>query len=453
MFSKAENSAAKNFWYSSIFWLIISMLAGLVVAIKQINPNFLGGVPWLSYGRIRPIHTNGVLFAWLSMTYIAALFYMIPKLLRTPLWSERMGNITCFLWNILIILAVITLASGITTGVEYAELILPLDIYVAVGVAMVAINVFMTIAKREEKQLYVSIWYFVGSLLWLPLVYVVGNVPSQLIGGAPQANMNWFYGHNAIGLWFTTVGIGQIYYLLPKLTGKPLYSHKLSLIGFWTIATFYVWNGPHHLVNAPIPVWLMKAGIIPSILLIIPVWTVLANVVGTMKGAWHKVSEDVGLKFIITGSIFYLLACLQGPFQSLMTVSAVVKYTQWVVGHAHMAPFAAFSFVSFAAIYYAIPRITGRQLYSKSLQNWHYWFSLLGFIIFAFSLWIAGIIQGFSWINGDPFTESLVVIKPLLVARAVGGTMMILAQFFFAYNIFKTVTTGARLETKKSMAA
>lgn len=256
--------------------------------------------------------------------------------------------------------------------------------------------------------------------------------------------MNWFYGHNVLGLWFTTVGIGQIYYLLPKMTGKPLYSHKLSLIGFWTIATIYVWNGPHHLVNGPIPVWLMKAGIIPSVLLIIPVWTVLANVFGTMRGAWHKVSEDVSMKFLITASIFYLMACLQGPFQALMQVSAVVKFTHWVVGHAHMAPFAAFSFVCFVTIYYAIPRLTGRNIYSKALMNWHYYFSVIGFLMFAFTLWIAGVIQGFAWMEGTPFIETVTTVQDLVLWRAIGGTMMIVGQFFFVFNIWKTVTSGTK---------
>ncbi len=453
MFSNAPDSAAKHFWYSSLVWLLISMLAGLVVALKQIWPDFLGGTEFLTYGHIRPIHTNGVLFAWLSTAYIGSMFYMVPRLVRVPLYSEKLGHITALIWNLLIIMAVVTLSMGITTGVEYAELIWPLDIIVAIGVVLVAVNIFATIARRQEKQLYVSIWYFVGSLFWLPLVYIVGNIPSEWIGGAPQANMNWFYGHNAIGLWFTTVGIGQIYYLLPKLTGKPLYSHKLSLIGFWTIATFYVWNGPHHLVNGPIPLWLMKAGIIPSILLIIPVWTVVANIFGTMKGCWDKVKTDIALKFIATASVFYVLTCLQGPFQSLMSVSAVVKFTHWVVGHAHMPLFCVFSFVLFAAMYYVIPRWYGRQIYSKAMCEWHYYLSVIGFLIFAFTMWTAGVIQGFEWMKGTPFIETVRQVRTLVAFRAVGGAMMIIAQFFFVANLYLTVKKGQPVSSTKSVAA
>ena len=262
--------------------------------------------------------------------------------------------------------------------------------------------------------------------------------------------MNWFYGHNVLGLWFTTVGIGTMYYLLPKLTGKPIYSHKLSLIGFWTIGTFYVWNGPHHLVNSPIPLWLMKAGIIPSILLIIPVWTVLANVIGTMKGKWHLVQDDVRLKFLITAMIFYLMACLQGPFQALMSVSAVIKYTHWVPGHAHMAPFGAFSFIGFIMIYYAVPRMSGKDIYSKSAQNWHYYLSVLGFLVFAFSMWIAGVMQGFAWMDGISFMETVNMTRPFVAVRAVGGTLMIVAQFFFAWNIIMTLKAGKQFKADTS---
>ncbi|RKD23876.1 hypothetical protein BEP19_05460 [Ammoniphilus oxalaticus] len=450
MLSNAEHSAAKNFWYTAIGWLLISMLAGLVVAFKQVWPEFMGGSEYLTYGRVRPIHTNGVLLAWLSMVNVGCMFYIVPKLLRTKLWSEKLGNFTCVLWNLGITAGVVILATGYSTGVEYAELPLWLDILVAVLAILVAVNVFMTIKNRKEQQLYVSIWYFVGSLIWLPGVWIVGNVPAPLVGGAIQANMNWFYGHNVLGLWFTTVGIGTMYYLLPKLTGKPIYSHKLSLIGFWTIGTFYVWNGPHHLVNSPIPFWLQKAGIIPSILLIIPVWTVLANVIGTMKGQWHQVRDNVNLKFLMTAMIFYLMACLQGPFQALMSVSAVIKYTHWVPGHAHMAPFGAFSFIGFIMIYFAVPRISGKEIYSKVAQNWHYYLSVVGFLVFAFSMWIAGVMQGFAWMDGLPFMETVNMTRPFVAVRAVGGTLMIVAQFFFAWNIFMTLKAGRHYEVDKS---
>jgi cbb3-type cytochrome c oxidase subunit I len=451
MLSTAENSASRNFMLSSMVWLVISMLVGLILALKMIYPGFLDGIPYLSFGRIRPIHTNGVLFAWLSAAYIGLIFYIVPKLTGTKLYSERLGNLTVILWNILIVLAVVALAMGMSSGVEYAELPLLLDIYVAIGVILVIVNVYGTIFQRKEQQLYVTLWYILASLIWLPLVYIIGNWP--WLSGINQANINWFYGHNAIGLWFTTAGVGFIYYLLPKLTGNPIYSHRLSLIGFWTLAILYPWNGPHHLVHSPIPMWLMKAGIIPSLLLIIPVWSVVANFFGTMKGKWQLVAEDIRLKFLVTGIIFYLLACFQGPMQALMSVSAVTKFTQWTVGHAHMGPFAGFSFVLFAGIYYIIPKITDREIsINWNLANWHYWLSIIGFIISSGALWIAGAIQGFSWIAGDPFMQSLVAMKPYFILRALGGSMMLLGQVFLVYNIFTSIAAGQRVETNQPAA-
>jgi len=438
MFSRAEDSAARGFMFSSIVWLLIAMSCGLVIAAKQMAPDVFAHVPWLTYGRIRQVHVNGVLFAWMSMAYVGALYYIIPRLTRVKLYSEKLAQVTLWLWNLLIVLAVVTLLAGMTTGVEYAELIWPLDIMVAVIVLLVGFNCIKTVAARKEKQLYVSIWYFIGSLIWLPLVYIVGNIPSEWIGGIQQANMNWFYGHNAIGLWFTTVGVGMIYYLLPKLTNAPLYSHRLSMIGFWAIATLYVWNGPHHLVNGPIPLWLMKAGIIPSLMLIIPVWSVVANVFGTIKGHWHKVSQSIGLKFLVTGTIFYLITCLQGPFQSLMGPSSVLKFTVWVPAHAHMPLFGGFSPVIFALVYYMLEKSNGR-IYSRGAQEAHYYFSVIGFLLFGFSMWIAGVLQGFSWVEGNPFMESITAMKSMMIIRSVGGTMMLIGQIFFAWNVWKTV--------------
>lgn len=437
MYSQADR-AARGFFYSGILWLVLFMSMGLIIAAKQLNPDIFAHTPWLTYGRVRMVHVNGVLFGWLSMALVGSMFYIIPRLCRTELYSAKLARFTLILFNLMIVLMSVSLLAGMTTGVEYGEMIWPLDILVAVIALSALVNGVMTVAKRKENQLYVSIWYFIGSLIWLPLVYIVGNIPSEWVGGIQQANMNWFYGHNVIGLWFTTVGIGIIYYLLPKLTNAPLYSHRMSMIGFWTIATFYVWNGPHHLVNGPIPLWLMKAGIVPSILLIIPVWTVVANVFGTLKGHWHKVRANVGLKFLVTGTIFYLITCLQGPFQSLMGPSSVLKFTEWVPGHAHMPLFGAFSSVLFAMIYYYIEKHHGK-VHSRGAQEVHFYFSVIGYLFFGFSMWIAGVIQGFSWVAGEPFMTSIEAIKELNMIRGIGGGFMLIGQIFFAYNVWKSV--------------
>ncbi|MED0677464.1 cbb3-type cytochrome c oxidase subunit I [Aneurinibacillus thermoaerophilus] len=458
-----ENKAVRFFFYSSLAWLIVGMIIGLILAIKYVWPDFLvwGAFlqKYLSYGRIRPVHTHILIFGWLSMAYVAGLLYVIPQLTRKSLEHPRFVRSLGVIWNVYMILAIITLSMGYTTTIEYAETVWPLDLLLIVLVAGITYACFKTIAKRNEKQLYVSLWYFMGSLIWLPFLYIIGNIVTYFISGVPQALAGWFYGHNIIGLWLTTVGVGFIYYLLPLLSKNPLYSHKLSLIGFWTIATFYVWNGPHHLQNGPIPAWLMKAGVVPSVLLIIPVWTVLANVFGTMKGKWHVISENVPLKFVVTGAIFYLITCLQGPFQSLMQPSAILKFTNWIIGHAHMPLFAAFSFVLFALFYYALPTLTGRKIYSQALMNWHFWLSVIGFLIFAFTTWTAGVMQGFAWAEGKqygvPFLEVVISLQPFSIARAIGGTLMFTGQLIFIYNVRRSLKDGQllSLEEKSSSTA
>ncbi|MGZ4123140.1 MAG: cbb3-type cytochrome c oxidase subunit I [Tumebacillaceae bacterium] len=445
------SGTVKVFFYFSLVWLLLSMLMGLVVALKAIHPDFLTSTRFMqeyfTYGRMRPVHINTALIGWLSGGLLGIIFYGVPALCKTELWSEGLGVVSAWLWNLNYLVGAIYILAGYQTGVEYAEMPIWNDIVVVISVLLFTINLYSTVAKRKERVLYVSLWYWNGSVLFLAIVYLVGNIPAQWIGpGIAQAGYYYFYMHNIIGLWFTIAGVGTIYYLLPKLTQRPIYSHKLSLIGFWFIAAFYSWNGPHHLINGPIPVWLMKAGIIPSLLLIIPVWSVLANIVGTMKGVWYKVSQNMSLKFLITGTLFYGLACIQGPFQALMGPHAILHFTYWVVGHAHMPLFAGFSLVVFSAMYYIMPRIVYRHIYSRVLMTWHYWLSVLGFLIFAFAMWTAGIIQGFEWMDGKQlggaFLQVLESLHIFLISRAVGGSMMFLGQIVFVWNIYRTVKVG-----------
>jgi len=449
-------SSAKGFLYSSIFWLIIAMLFGMIVALKSIDPNFLTGnavlQKYLSYGRIRPVHTNTAFFGWLSAANFGLAYYIIPQLCRVPLWSERLGRITVIGWNIMYVIGLSSILLGYQDAIEYGEMpIIPDILLILVGTG-VAYNILRTVLARKERQMYVSIWYMTASVVWLALAYFMGNIPTRFVAGIEQAGFEYFFVHNVIGLWFTPFGIGVFYYLLPKLVNRPIYSHRLSLIGFWTIAATYSWNGPHHLINGPIPVWLMKAGIIPSLLLIIPVWSVLANFIGTMKGQWHQVAHKPILKFLLTGGLFYLLACIQGPFQALMGPNAVLHFTYWVVGHSHMAVFGAFSLVAFAGIYYVIPRIVHKRVWSMQLMEWHFWFSTIGLLIFGFAMWTAGVIQGFAWMDGAQFgtawVQVLLRLHPYLIARAVGGSFMLMGQLSFVVNIIMTVRRGEEVDER-----
>jgi cbb3-type cytochrome c oxidase subunit I len=450
--SDEEGSAARNFILSSVVWLVVSSTVGIVVAIKMSSPQFLGGIPWLTFGRIRPIHTNGQLFGWLSMVQIGLALYVLTKLTRVNLYSERLANLVMWVWNLVVLVAAITLALGMNQGREYAELIWPLDILVLVGLGLLAFNVFMTVLRRRERQIYVSLWYIMGSFIWMPLIYFIGNIvwvtpwnsgPGAPFGGAlagvNDANINWFYGHNVLGLWFTTLGVASIYYLLPVVSRNPLYSHRLSLIGFWTIGTFYIWTGAHHLVWGPVPYWLQTIAIIFSVLLIIPVSTVVVNFLGTVRGHWDLLIKSPPIRFFITGTIFYLITCLQGPTQALRSVSQVVKFTNWVPGHAHLALFGTFSFMAFGGVYYVLPRLLGRKsMAHPALIEWQYWIALIGFFGFATSLWVGGLVQGAMWISGVPFLEGVRAQSPYYLVRAISGELMLVSVLIFAYNVYVT---------------
>ncbi|BCJ88481.1 cbb3-type cytochrome c oxidase subunit I [Effusibacillus dendaii] len=455
-------TTSKMFMYSSIVWLLLGMIMALLVAIKSVHPDFLTFnhffQQYFTYGRIRPIHTNIVLYGWLTPAFFAMWYYITPVLTKSPLYSERLGIMSVWLWNFVLIVWILLLFMGKQTPVEYHESPLLIDIIVIFLAALAGYNLLRTILNRKEKVMYVTLWYYLGTSIWLPMIWIVGFIPEYAsLPGIGEFSMAYTWVHNIIGVWFTPVGVGTMYFLLPKLSGKPLYSHKLSLIGFWTIATFYIWNGPHHLVNGPLPLWLMKAGIVPSLLMIIPVWTVLANFLGTMKGAWYKVAENIELKFLLTGGLFYFLACIQGPFQALMAPNAILHFTYWTVGHAHLPLFGAFTLVAFSGYYYALPRIVGRKIYSTVLMNWHYWLSVIGFLIFAFSMWLAGALQGFGWIDGNQigagFVKLVESLHIYLFARAIGGSMMFMGAIVFAWNIYKTATAGKRAGAEEPMPA
>jgi cbb3-type cytochrome c oxidase subunit I len=450
VFSNAEGSASRNFFYTAVLWMAIGMSFGLFAATLLIFPDLVKQVPILDYftfGRVRPVHTNLVMFGWLSGAYFGTLFYMVPRLGGNKLYSERLGNFTVVLHNLLMTSYAVLLLLGQNQGREYAEQPWVNKIFTVVVFALVGYNVIMTLATRKEKELYVSAWYMLGAVLTTPVVYIIGNqflMPTNPIAGVNDAVANWFYGHNILGYWFTPVGIGAVYYLLPKMTGNPVWSHKLSMIGFWVIFFVYGPTGAHHLVNGPVPYWLQTVAIAFSVALIIPVWTVLTNFYGTLNGKWGAVKDNVSLKFLVSAMVFYFITCFQGPMQALRSVSAITHYTNWVVGHAHLALLGTFSFVMFGTIYYVLPRLNGREIWSAKLMDWHFWLSLVGFTLFFVSLTIGGLVQGSYWAeNGsNMFIQSVIAMKPYHIVRAIGGAMILSAQFLFIYNIYKSAVAG-----------
>jgi len=332
-----EDRSAFFFLLIAGLFFVVSGLVALIVAAKLQIPTLLGNISWLTFGRLRPIHTNGMLFGWLLAADMGLCFYLVPRLCGVKLWSEKLGMATMYLWVFIILSAVVTLALGQNQGLEYAELPNWLDVFVVIAWVMFAINIFATVAKRKYEQMYVSLWYILASILWTAFVYIVGNFATVFTSGVNQANLNWFYVHNAVGLVFTPLGLGIGYYFIPKAAETPLYSHRLSMIGFWSLAFVYVWTGAHHMLHGPISQWLQTVAILFSVMLMIPVWTLVWNFFATMKGQWHQLKDNVPIKFLMTGTIFYLLTCFQGPMHSLRTVNAIVSKTDWIVGHAPMA--------------------------------------------------------------------------------------------------------------------
>jgi cytochrome c oxidase cbb3-type subunit I len=448
-----EDLTAKWFLLSSIAYFFIVGIIALTIAAKFVWPQLMGTAPYLTYGRLRPLHVNGMLFGWLLPADMGLTFYIVPRLCGVKLWSEKLGVVTAILWNIIVLGAVVTLPAGMNKGLEYAELITPLAVLVVIAWVMFGANIFATIATRKYEQMYVSTWYMMGTILWTAFVYLTGNFGTLFTTGVNQANLNWMYVHNAVGLIFTPVGLALAYYYIPKSSNTPLYSHKLSMIGFWSLAFVYVWTGAHHMLHGPISQWLQTIAIVFSVMLLIPVWAVVYNFFATMKGQWHQLRENVELKFLMSGVVFYLLTCFQGPMHSLRSVNAIVSKTDWIPGHAHMAVLGAFSFFAIAGIHYTIPRLFNRPLHSVAVANWSFWFFMIGGLGFFVTLWLGGFWQGWQWNNPSiPFIDTVVALKPVWAVRFLSGVMMFTGITLFLYNIMATVIGSKTPQTTAAAA-
>lgn len=458
-----DDTAVKWALWAGLIYLCVFGVIGFITAVKFIIPGLFEGVNWLSWPRLRPAHVQGMIFGWLLPVYMSMFYYMIPRLCGTPLWSNKIGKVTTVIWSVGIVIATFGLLNPMDTtnlwimtkGKEYEDYDLLSNIFLLTGWVLLVYNMGMTFARRKYKQMYASLWYAMGCLLWTAFVYIIGNWPSQLLGdtfqgatgealgfnGMNDANINWFYGHSIVGLIATPGGLALAYYFLPKATNAPLYSHKLSLIGFWTLGAIYIWNGAHHMIYGPIPYWLQTLATIFSFLLFIPVFAVVTNFFGTVRGEWHQLRTNIPMKFIISGTVFYLLTCIQGPTQALRDLSAIVHFTDYIIGHAHMALFGTFTFFAYAAVYYAIPRAYKKPLYSEGMAEWHFWLSFIGFIFFSVALWVGGFYQGWEWSNPNiTFVQTIHDIMPFWHIRALGGLMMLVGMFIFTFNLYKTAT-------------
>jgi cbb3-type cytochrome c oxidase subunit I len=433
----------RGYFLSAAGWLVVGTVGGFIGAIELVAPDLLGNISWLVFGRIRQVHTNVNMFGFVGTGLLGAAHYLVPALLRTPLHSERLGKLTLILWNIAIAVGVVTLSMGQTQNRENAEFIWPVDIGVLVALALVFYNLFQTLRQRKETLLYVSVWYVFGGLIFTFFTYLFGNAiwnpDTGSISGIPDAILAWFYGHNILGFFFTPLAVAAAYYIIPIACRAPLYSHTLSLIGFWSILLLYSHIGTHHLIQAPAPTWLKVVAITGSVGMIVPVMTVLVNLWLTMKDRLGYLYSDIGGKFVLVGTVWYLLTCLQGPLQSLPYVQRLTHFTNWVIAHAHMGVFGFSGSIAFGAMYFILPRITGKSLYSKKLAEIQYWLFLIGMIGFFTVLTTAGLIQGNGWLNGETVYRILPQIHLYMILRASLGILLIGGAVLGVYNIAMSI--------------
>lgn len=445
-FWENDYSAAKAFLVTGAFWFAIGTLEGLATAIHLVAPDFFANISWLEFGRIRPVHTNTMLFGFVTAMLIGAALYIFPRVLDTKLYSEPMGNLAALFYNAAILIGTVSLLGGLTQGREYAEYIFPVDVLIVIAFILLSANFIMTIVRRTEPLLYVSAWYFAGAVLWTTMMYPLGNVMWHPVTGSEAGVVDaiflWFYGHNIFGLLITPLAVGIAYYMFPRIAGAPLYSQLLGIIGFWSLLAFYTHIGGHHLIQAPVPTWLKTVSIIDSFAMMLPVATVLVNQWYTSRGRFSKFMVNPAAKLMFIGTIWYAIVCIQGPLQSLASVQRVTHFNNWVIGHSHIAVFGFTGFIALGGMYYVWPYVTGRKVYSERLINVQYWLVLLGLIGFFIVLTIAGLIQGQSWLNGETVYRVIPSLKPYMTLRLMFGLLIIAGAFIGLYNVIMSLFKG-----------
>jgi len=439
----AGNPTAKAFALTSALWFAGATTFGMIAAGYLIAPDFLANIEYIHFGRVRPMHINAVLFGFVTPGLLAAAFYYFPKLLRTELFSHKLGVFSAIFWNITVAAGLIGIAMGHTQGREYAELAWPVDIMVVISFAMVVFNILMTIRQRKERILFVSVWYTTAAVVLTSITYCLGNViwkpDTGALTGISDAILLWFYGHNIFGLLLTPMALGIAYYALPIATRSPLYSHTLSLLGFWSLIIVYTHIGTHHLLQVPVPTWLKTISIVDSVAMVIPVMIVLINLWYTVKGKLGDIHADIGAKFIFTGTIFYFFVNIQGSMMALPHVQRITHFNNWVVGHAHIGVLGFAGVTALGGLYFILPRITGKPLYSRFLADVQYWLVLIGVTGFAVVLTTVGLIQGNAWYNGETLYRTLPEIQPYYILRASLGTFIMIGAYLGLYNVVRSL--------------
>jgi cytochrome c oxidase cbb3-type subunit 1 len=433
---RSSRTAAFVFLTSSIFWLILGSLAGLIASEKLTQPDFLSGSAWLTFGRIRTAHLNMVIYGWASMAGLGISLWMLPRLLKTHLVGERYAVWGAAVWNAGVAAGVVAILSGWTDGLQWLEIPWQIGILLAIGGALCAMPLFLTLRQRNVHHLYVSVWYISAALLWFPILYVVAKVP-HVHFGVEQALVNWWYAHNVLGLWLTPLGLAAAYYFIAKVLGRPIYSYSLSLVGFWALAMFYSQAGIHHLIGGPVPNWLVSVSVVQSVMMIIPVLAVGLNHHMTVVGRFATLRYSPTLRFVVLGAALYTLVSLQGSLEALPFFNRLVHFTQYKVAHAHLGVYGFFSMVMFGSIYFVMPRVLEREWPYPNLVSLHFWLTAIGFGIYFVFLTIGGVLQGIDMLDpARPFMDSVTVLTPYLLARTFGGALMAAGHVVFAYHFF-----------------
>jgi cytochrome c oxidase cbb3-type subunit 1 len=450
-----NDTVVRQFAVMTIVWGVVGMAVGVLIAAQLAWPELNFNVPWLSYGRLRPLHTNAVIFAFGGSALFATSYYVVQRTCQARLFCDRLAAFTFWGWQAVIVAAAITLPMGITTSKEYAELEWPIDILIALVWVAYAVVFFGTIARRKVSHIYVANWFFGAFIITVALLHIVNSaaVPATLwksysaYAGAQDAMVQWWYGHNAVGFFLTAGFLGMMYYFIPKQAGRPVYSYRLSVVHFWALIFTYMWAGPHHLHYTALPDWTQSLGMVFSLILLAPSWGGMINGMMTLSGAWHKLRTDPILKFLVVSLSFYGMSTFEGPMMSIKTVNALSHYTDWTIGHVHSGALGWVGLITMGSMYYLIPRLFGRtEMYSVRLINVHFWIATVGIVLYIAAMWVAGVMQGLMWrAVGDDgaltytFVESVKASYPFYVIRLLGGVLYLSGMVIMLYNTVKTI--------------
>jgi len=452
-----NDKVVRQFAFMTVIWGIVGMLVGVIIAAQLVWPELNIG-PWLHFGRLRPLHTNAVIFAFGGSALFATSYWCVQRTSHVRLWGGPLVPFTFWGWQLIILLAAVSFPLGITTGKEYAELEWPIDILITLVWVAYALVFFGTIAVRKASHIYVANWFYGAFIIAIALLHIFNSMEMpvtltksySMYAGVQDAMVQWWYGHNAVGFFLTAGFLGMMYYFVPKQAGRPVYSYRLSVVHFWALIFTYMWAGPHHLHYTALPDWTQSVGMLFSLILLAPSWGGMINGIMTLSGAWHKLRDDPILKFLITSLSFYGMSTFEGPMMSIKTVNALSHYTDWTVGHVHSGALGWVAMVSIGSMYYLLPRLFGKkEMHSTALVTAHFWIATIGTVLYIASMWIAGVMQGLMWraVNTDgtlaySFVESVKGSYPFWAIRWLGGVLFLLGMLIMAYNMFKTMAGG-----------